>query len=75
MATRPNYRRIAETTLGQAEAELSRLSEGQIAADVFCAHAAKAQALAAVSAAQALLHIGDVLSDKLAPPDFDVEVD
>lgn len=65
MAAVPSYRQLAEKTLGQAAAELNGLPTGRVPTDIVVANAAKVQATAAIAAVQALLEIGDVLSENL----------
>jgi hypothetical protein len=62
----PSYRELAGKNLAQAAAELNGIPTGRIATDVMAAHAAKAQAAATIAVAQALLHVGDVLSQHAA---------
>lgn len=61
MATPPSYRHLATHRLGQAAEQLDSLPPGQIAAAVMLAGSAKAQALATIAIAQALLDIADVI--------------
>lgn len=65
MAAVPSYRELAERTLGQAAADLNAMPQGQVASAEIQARAAKAQAIATVAVAQALLEIGDVLRENL----------
>lgn len=58
----PSYRTLAGQALAQAAAELNSIPNGRIGTDVLLAHASKAQAVATIAVAQALLHIGDVLA-------------
>lgn len=69
MAGVPSYRKLAEKTVGQAAAELNDLPPGRVATDVIMAKSARAQAIAAVAMAQALLEIGDVLRESLTRGD------
>jgi hypothetical protein len=62
----PSYRTLAGQALAQAAADLNSIPTGRVATDVMVAHAAKAQAVAAIAVAQALLHVGDVLSQHTA---------
>ncbi|MER7053473.1 hypothetical protein [Streptomyces sp. NPDC000351] len=66
MADVPSYRELAQRTLGQAAAaDLNAMPQGQVASAEITARAAKAQAIATIAVAQALLEIGDVLRDRL----------
>lgn len=65
MAAVPSYRELAGRTLAQAAQDLNAMPQGNVASAEIQARAAKAQAIATVSIAQALLEIGDVLRDKL----------
>jgi hypothetical protein len=65
MAAVPSYRELAQRTLGQAASELNAMPQGQVVAAEITARAAKAQAIATVAAAQALLEIGDILREHL----------
>ncbi|WP_331723338.1 hypothetical protein [Streptomyces atratus] len=56
-----SYKKLAETALGQAAAELSGLPIGRVDALEAQFHVAKAQAIATIAVAQALIEIGDVL--------------
>jgi hypothetical protein len=64
MSTPPSYRTLAGQALAQAAADLNSLPSGQIPTPVVAAHAAKAQAIATIAVAQALLHIGDMLAQQ-----------
>jgi hypothetical protein len=64
MSTPPSYRQISERTLGQAANGINEIPDGQVRTDAMLAHAAKAQAVAAIAIAQALLYIGDTLRDR-----------
>jgi hypothetical protein len=59
------YREIAERTLSQAAQDLNAMPQGNVASAEITARAAKAQAIASVALAQALLEIGDVLRENL----------
>ena len=65
MAAVPSYRELAQRTLGQAASELNAVPQGNVATDIVMAIATKAQAIAAIASAQALLEIGDVLRENL----------
>ena len=65
MAAVPSYRELAQRTLGQAAQDLNAMPQGQVASAEITARAAKAQAIASVAAAQALLEIGDILRENL----------
>ncbi|GHC38146.1 hypothetical protein GCM10010348_76820 [Streptomyces anthocyanicus] len=65
MASVPSYRELAQRTLGQAAQDLNAMPHGQVASAEITARAAKAQAIATVAVAQALLDIGDVLRETL----------
>lgn len=65
MAVVPRYRELAQQTLGQAASELNAIPQGQVVAAEVQARATKAQAIAAIAAAQALLEIGDILRERL----------
>lgn len=67
MAPSPSYRELASRTLQQAAQDLNAIPQGQVASAEIQARAAKAQAIAAVAAVQALLEIGDVLRQALSP--------
>lgn len=75
MATLPTNRQAAEANLAEAKFALGSIPRGVVRTDEMVAHAAKAQALATMAAAQALLDIGDVLREGFTRSDFDVEVD
>lgn len=55
------YRELAGTVLGYAAQELNAIPSGATDAGQAAFHISKAQALATVAVAQALLEIGDVL--------------
>lgn len=61
MSNPASYRQLAEKSLDQAAREHNAIPVGQVRTDVMLAHAAKAQALATIAVAQALLEISDVL--------------
>ncbi|MFE3429816.1 hypothetical protein [Streptomyces sp. NPDC059171] len=65
MAAVPSYRELAARTLGQAAADLNAIPEGRVVTAEVQARATKAQAIATVAAAQALLEIGDILREHL----------
>lgn len=65
MTAAPSYRELAQHALGQAASELNAMPQGEIRTDVMMAHAAKAQAIATIAVAQALLEIGDILRERL----------
>lgn len=65
MAVVPRYRELAQQTLGQATSELNAIPQGQVVATGVQARATKAQAIATIAAAQALLEIGDILREHL----------
>lgn len=65
MSNPVSYRQIAERSLNQAAQEMNGLPAGQSPTDVVIANAARAQAIATVAVAQALLEIGDVLRTAL----------
>jgi hypothetical protein len=65
MAAVPSYRELAQRTLGQAASELNAIPQGDVHTDIVMAIGAKAQAIATIAAAQALLEIGDVLREHL----------
>lgn len=75
MATLPTNRQAAEANLAEAHGELSSIPHGMVRTDEMTAHATKAQALATMAVAQALLDIGDVLREGFTQSSFDVEVD
>ncbi|MGV4890399.1 hypothetical protein ACSR0Z_28045 [Streptomyces viridosporus] len=59
------YRELSQRALGQAASELNAMPQGQVVAAEIQARAAKAQAIATIAVAQALLEIGDVLRENL----------
>lgn len=63
----PSYRDLTEQMLTQAFGELKRVPFGHVPPDVMIAHSAKAQAIATIAVAQALLHVADVLGATRAP--------
>lgn len=65
MAAVPSYRELAQRTLGQAAQDLNAMPQGQVASAEITARAAKAQAIAIIAVAQALLEIGDILRANL----------
>lgn len=65
MAAIPSYRELASRTLGQAADDLNAMPQGQVASAEIQARAAKAQAIATIAVAQALLEIGDILRERL----------
>lgn len=67
--TVPSYRELASSTLAQAAAELNQIPNGRVNSAEIEARSAKAQAIATISAVQALLEIGDVLRSALIPND------
>ncbi|MDX5563752.1 hypothetical protein PYK79_10855 [Streptomyces sp. ID05-04B] len=69
MATAPSYRELASCTLGQAADDLNSMPQGQVASAEIQARATKAQAIATVAIAQALLEIGDILREHLTRGD------
>lgn len=68
MVAVPSYRELAQRTLGQAASELNAMPQGNVASVEIQARAAKAQAIATVAVAQALLEIGDVLRAAASQP-------
>ena len=71
MVATPSYRELASRTLGQAAQDLNAMPQGHVSSAEIQSRAAKAQAIATVAIAQALLEIGDVLREHLnrAAPD------
>jgi hypothetical protein len=65
MAAAPSYRELAGRTLAQAAQDLNAMPTGNVASAEITARATKAQAIATIAVAQALLEIGDVLRDTL----------
>ncbi len=59
--TAPSYRELATRSLGQAAQSLNEMPVGVVSAAEIQSRAAKAQAIATISVAQALIEIGDVL--------------
>lgn len=68
MAAVPSYRELAQRSLGQAASGLNAIPNGNVHTDIVMAIAAKAQAIATIAAAQALLEIGDILRENLKQP-------
>ena len=61
MATPPNYRQLAERNLDQATAQLGTLPNGRVPSGEVLACSAKAQAVATIAVAQALIEIADAI--------------
>lgn len=55
------FRSLARQALGHASQELNAMPVGPVPTDEFRARSAKAQAVATIAVAQALIEIGDVL--------------
>lgn len=62
-------RELAGRTLGQAAEDLNAIPEGRVASAEIQARATKAQAIAIIATAQALLEIGDILREHLTRGD------
>lgn len=61
----PTYKQLAERSISQAADQLNSVPKGEVRTDVMAAHAAMAQALASIAAAQALLDIGDLIRKRV----------
>lgn len=67
------YRELAGKTLEQA-ADTLNSAPNDVLPQLASAHFARAQAIATIAVAQALLEIGDVLRDRLNRPELSVTV-
>ncbi|MGW2550727.1 hypothetical protein [Streptomyces sp. NPDC001635] len=61
----PTYRDLAARSLDQAAQDVNEMPRGIVSAVEIQSRAAKAQAIATIAVAQALLEIGDVLRQML----------
>jgi hypothetical protein len=61
MPTPPNYRQLAERSLGQAAAQLNTLPAGRVSSESMLACSANAQAVASIAIAQALIDLADAV--------------